>query len=82
MTTDQIRAYYDTTTFSETRSDLWLEIELVKESKIAIDCGCGAGSDLEQLAALGFTVYGYDFENESITRCKERFKNNSNVILL
>jgi len=81
MTTDQIEEYYDATTFGEMRSDLLQAIELTKEPKIAIDCGCGAGSDIERLATLGFTVYGYDLEDESISRCKERFKNNSDVIL-
>ena len=32
---------------SEIRSDLLQAIELTKEPKIAIDCGCGAGSDIE-----------------------------------
>jgi len=81
MTTDKIKIYYDATECSEIRSDLLLAIDLMKETKIAIDCGCGAGADIEQLVALGFTVYGYDLEDESISRCKERFKNNSNVIL-
>jgi len=81
MMSDQIKAYYETTTYSETRSDLLRAIDLVKEPKIAIDCGCGAGSDIEYLAKLGFTVYGYDVEEESITRCKARFKNNTNVVL-
>jgi len=81
MTTDKIKAYYDATKYSEVRSDLLLAIDLIKKTKIAIDCGCGAGSDIEQLVALGFTVYGYDLDDESISRCKERFRNNSNVIL-
>jgi len=81
MITDQIKTYYESTQHSEIRSDLLQAIELIKEPKIAIDCGCGAGSDIEYLASLGFTVYGYDIEDESILRCKARFKNNSNVIL-
>ncbi len=81
MATDQIKSYYDATTYSETRSDLLLAIELIKGTKIAIDCGCGAGSDIEQLVTLGFTVYGFDLEDESISRCQERFKNYKNVNL-
>jgi len=81
MTTDQINTYYDDTKSTEIRSDLLRAIELVKEPKIAVDCGCGAGSDIEYLVTKGFTVYGYDIEVESITRCKERFKNNIKVII-
>jgi len=81
MTTDEIKAYYDDTTNSEVRSDLLRSIKLIKEAKIAVDCGCGAGSNIEQLVTRGFTVYGYDIEEESISRCKERFKENSKVFL-
>ena len=81
MTTDRIKAYYDSTEYREARSDLLLAIELVNEPKIAVDCGCGAGSDIEQLVRLGFKVYGYDVESESISRCRERFKNNCDVVL-
>jgi len=81
MTAEQIRKYYDSTKDSKVRPDLLLAIEHVDEPKVAIDCGCGAGSDIEQLIKHGFKVYGYDLEEESISRCKERFENNSNVIL-
>lgn len=81
MITNQIKSYYDATTCSAIRSDLTRAIELINGPKIAIDCGCGAGANIEHLATLGFTVYGYDLEDESISRCKERFKNNKNVIL-
>jgi len=81
MTTDKVKSYYDATINSEIRSDLLQAIELIKEPKIAIDCGCGAGSDIEKLTTHGFTVYGYDLEEESVSRCKKRFKNNKNVFL-
>jgi len=81
MTIEQIKKYYDDTKSTEIRADLLRAIEYVKEPKIAIDCGCGAGSDIEYLAKIDFTVYGYDIEDESIIRCKERFKNNSKVII-
>jgi len=81
MATDQIKTYYDDTKSTAIRPDLLQAIELVKEPKIAVDCGCGAGSNIENLATHGFTVYGYDIEDESIIRCKERFNNNSKIIL-
>jgi len=81
MNSDKIKTYYDATTHSEIRTDLLQAIKLIKGPKIAIDCGCGAGADIEYLASLGFTVYGYDIEDESIIKCKARFKNNNNVIV-
>lgn len=81
MTTDQIKTYYDSTESSEIRSDLLQAVELVKEPRIAIDCGCGAGADIEFLTKHDFTVYGFDIEYESIKRCKDRFRNNNKVIL-
>ena len=81
MSKAQIKSYYDATTNSDIRPDLLQAIKLIKAPKIAIDCGCGAGSNIEHLSKQGFTVYGYDIENESISRCKNRFRNNKNVIL-
>lgn len=79
--TNEINQYYDATTNSEVRSDLLYAITLVNEPKIAIDCGCGAGADIEYLLANNFFVYGFDIEEESIARCKKRFENNHNVAL-
>ncbi|MCF6324097.1 MAG: methyltransferase domain-containing protein [Gammaproteobacteria bacterium] len=81
MTTEEIKTYYNDTKLSETRPDLLKAIELVNEPKIAVDCGCGSGSDINYLVSQGFTVHGYDIEDESISMCKERFKNNNKVIL-
>ena len=81
MATEEIKQYYDTTTDSEVRSDLVFATDLIDKPKIAIDCGCGAGADIEYLLAKDFTVYGFDIEEESIARCEERFKGNKNVLL-
>jgi len=81
MTTEQIKIYYDDTKSTEIRSDLLQAIELVKGPKVAVDCGCGAGSNIGYLSTNGFTVYGYDIEDEAIIRCKDRFSNNSKVVL-
>ncbi len=81
MTTPEIKQYYDATEHREVRADLHLAVSLVGEKKIAINCGCGAGSDIEYLLNKGFKVYGFDVEEESISRCKKRFDNNSDVIL-
>jgi len=81
MATEEIKQYYDATANSETRSDLLHAADLVENSKIAIDCGCGAGADIEYLLSKGFFVHGFDVEKESIARCKKRFNNNANVAL-
>ncbi len=81
MVTKEIKQYFDATENSKTRLDLIESVELVNEPKIAIDCGCGAGSDIEYLLSKGFYVHGFDIEKEAIDRCKTRFKNNNKVVL-
>ena len=81
MPSQEIKDYYDATEHREVRSDLIFAVNIVTDPKIAIDCGCGAGADIEYLLASGFKVYGFDIEDESISRCKKRFKHNSDVIL-
>lgn len=45
-------------------------------SKVAIDCGCGVGSDMEFLSQHGYRVYGFDINSDSIEICEERFADN------
>ncbi len=66
MSTTEIFEYYDSTANREIREDLRLAIGLVDNYKVAIDCGCGAGSDIAFLRANGFTVHAFDIELESI----------------
>ena len=81
MPSQEIEKYYDATHQREIRSDLAFAVDLLGGPKIAIDCGCGAGSDIAYLLAKGFKVYGFDIEDESISRCQKRFVNNNDVIL-
>lgn len=81
MASNEILRYYDQTFDRNTRDDLMYSVDLVEEQKIAIDCGCGAGSDIAFLRSKGFRVYGFDIEKESIQICSERFKNDEDVIL-
>jgi len=80
MTSQEINEYYDAMEHREVRSDLSFAVNIVGDPKIAIDCGCGAGADIKYLLARGYQVYGFDIEDESISRCKKRF-NNKDVIL-
>lgn len=81
MATAEINDYYDATVGSNVRSDLQQAIEMVSEPRIAIDCGCGAGSDIAYLLSNGFTVHAFDIESESISRCSERFKEEAELYL-
>jgi ubiquinone/menaquinone biosynthesis C-methylase UbiE len=81
MTRPQIKTYYDATEQSETREDLKVAVNLIGDSKVAIDCGCGSGSDIAFLLANEFRVYAFDIEEDSIARCKNRFKGNNKQII-
>ncbi|PYF83106.1 methyltransferase family protein [Marinomonas alcarazii] len=47
--------------------------------KVAIDCGCGTGSDIQYLEQQGFRVYGFDINPDSIAICRDRFSSKSLV---
>lgn len=47
--------------------------------KIAIDCGCGTGSDIQYLKQQGYQVHGFDINPDAIAICKERFSTNALV---
>ncbi|MFT6910181.1 MAG: SAM-dependent methyltransferase [Oleiphilaceae bacterium] len=81
MSTREIIEYYDSTENSSVRPDLLFALEELKCGKVAIDCGCGAGSDIAYLRSKDFTVHAFDVEEESIERCKKRFKSDDRVIL-
>lgn len=41
--------------------------------RVATDCGCGTGSDIEYLEQQGFLVHGFDINLDSIAICRDRF---------
>ncbi|MBC3622090.1 class I SAM-dependent methyltransferase [Vibrio metschnikovii] len=41
--------------------------------KIAIDCGCGTGNDINYLNTVGYEVFGFDIDSDSVALCKDRF---------
>lgn len=81
MSSEEIAKYFDATESREIREDLVFSVSMVNEPKVAIDCGCGAGADIDYLVRNGFTVYGFDIEQESISRCQSRFNDINNVVL-
>ncbi len=46
---------------------------------VAIDCGCGTGSDIQYLERQGFRVHGFDSHPDSVAICRERFDSKSLV---
>lgn len=54
------------------RTELAVELNR-SDSKIAIDCGCGTGSDIYYLEQLGYQVYGFDINPDSVAICRKRF---------
>ncbi len=81
MTTKEKSTYYSDTLNREIRDDLIFSVSLIKENKVALDCGCGAGADIAYLRKNGFVVHAFDIEEESIRICKRRFKEDNRVFL-
>ncbi len=81
MPSAAISKYFDATENRKIRDELRFAVENADGPKTAVDCGCGAGADINYLVRQGFVVYGFDVEEESISRCKARFQNLSNVRL-
>lgn len=81
MPSKEISDYFEHTVNRETRDDLKLAVELVSGTKIAVDCGCGAGSDVAFLRESGYYVYAFDSESEAIARCRSRFMHDNSVVL-
>ncbi|MEZ9318602.1 class I SAM-dependent methyltransferase, partial [Vibrio lentus] len=46
---------------------------------VAIDCGCGTGSDIAFLEQQAYQVYGFDVNPDSIAICRDRFGRKSSV---
>ena len=48
-------------------------------TKVAIDCGCGTGSDMDYLHQQAYQVYGFDTHPDAVEICRQRFENCSLV---
>ncbi len=81
MTTAEVKEYYRQTRNSQIRPELTFALSILEDRGTAIDCGCGAGSNIKHLLAEGFTVYAFDIDKEAISLCAERYKDNPNVVL-
>ncbi|HAS6102487.1 TPA: methyltransferase domain-containing protein [Vibrio vulnificus] len=47
--------------------------------KVATDCGCGTGSDIDYLSGQNYKVFGFDVNPDSITICNDRFGSNPQI---
>lgn len=81
MSKQEITQYFAATAFRDIREDLKCAVNEVSGPKVAVDCGCGAGADINYLIGQGFTVHGFDIEQEAISRCQARFAGNPKVFL-
>lgn len=50
-------------------------------SRLATDCGCGTGSDIQYLSASGYQVHGFDGNTDSVAICRDRFGADDSVFL-
>lgn len=68
------RQYYERALSRSHSERTEFAIRLNKSSfKIAIDCGCGTGSDIQYLEQQGFQVVGFDINPDSVAICRDRF---------
>ncbi len=51
----------------------------ISSTKVAVDCGCGTGSDIKYLNSQGYEVYGFDINPDSISICRDRFGGESHI---
>ena len=58
-----------------------IELARTLKTKVAVDCGCGAGQDIRHFLDAGFTVHGFDVEPKSVTFCREQYSEDSRVAI-
>lgn len=47
--------------------------------QVAVDCGCGTGSDIAYMAEHGYRIHGFDMNPDAVAICQERFSADSLV---
>ncbi len=60
MSSDIIGKYFEATLHRQVRDDLLFAAGIVGDTRITIDCGCGAGAALAFLISQGFMGHGFD----------------------
>ncbi|EAR09227.1 class I SAM-dependent methyltransferase [Reinekea blandensis] len=78
--TDAWRQYYEKALNRPHLKRTELAIQLDEsDHKVAIDCGCGTGSDLQYLKQQGYTAYGFDVNPEAVKLCQQRFQEDTDI---
>ncbi len=77
----QWKSYYDRVKNSRPESALRFAISQVdrKLPRVATDCGCGAGNEIEFLVRRGFEVVAFDADEASVRMCRARFEGEDSV---
>jgi SAM-dependent methyltransferase len=78
---DYLSNYFQTTANRPIRDDLKHAVREVGGHKVAVDCGCGSGADIEYLRQQGFVVHAFDIDDEAVSISRDRFASDGNVIL-
>ena len=82
-TNDEVsRQYYEKSLSKKHAPRTELAIKLNESNvKIAIDVGCGTGSDTSYISKLGYKVQGFDINPDSTAICNKRFVNDPQVTI-
>ncbi|WOD11366.1 methyltransferase domain-containing protein [Pseudomonas sp. NyZ704] len=79
-TTDVWQQYYQKALSRPHSSRTELAVSLNTSGlQVAVDCGCGTGSDIAFLSARGYQVHGFDVNSDSVSLCRERFAGDAQV---
>lgn len=81
MSRKEVEAYYQQSMYAEIRPGLTYAFGIATGGGIAIDCGCGAGSNITHLRAEGYAVHAFDIDDRAISLCTERFAGDPEVLL-
>ncbi|MCK6264897.1 class I SAM-dependent methyltransferase [Vibrio sp. ZSDE26] len=75
INTDIWRQYYEKalTRLHSKRTEFAVRLN-ESNLKVATDCGCGTGSDVEYLEQQGYQVHGFDINPDSVAICRDRFR--------
>ncbi|WP_325892989.1 class I SAM-dependent methyltransferase [Grimontia sp. NTOU-MAR1] len=72
--TDNWKKYYQKALTRPHAMRTELAIQLNESGlNVAVDCGCGTGSDVEYLSKQDYKVFGFDVNQDSVTICRDRF---------
>jgi SAM-dependent methyltransferase len=81
MSDADIAQYLQATKDRPVREDLKFAVSRIDGARTAVDCGCGAGADINYLLHNGFRVYAFDVDDQALSVCRTRFQDSKDVVL-